>query len=72
MIQVCSALEYLHSKGIMHRDLKPENIMINPLTREVKLIDFGFAKKTGREKNTDYMVTRWYRPLEIVLGLQYN
>ena len=27
----------------MHRDLKPENILINPITRKVKIIDFGLA-----------------------------
>ena len=46
--------------------------MINPLTQEVKLVDFGFAKYTGHAQNTDYMVTRWYRPLEVVLGLSYD
>jgi serine/threonine protein kinase len=46
--------------------------MVNPLTQEVKLIDFGFAKHLGKQQNTGYMVTRWYRPLEIVLGLEYD
>ena len=72
MIQICSGLHYLHNKGIMHRDIKPENVMINPLTLEVKLIDFGFAKHTSGDIHTGYMVTRWYRPLEVVLGLNYN
>jgi len=63
MAQICSALSYLHSKSIMHRDVKPENIMINPLTMQIKLIDFGFAKQNIKDQNTEYMVTRWYRPL---------
>ncbi len=37
------AVEYLHSKGICHRDIKLENIIINPKTKKIKLIDFGFA-----------------------------
>jgi serine/threonine protein kinase len=72
MIQLCSALSYLHSLHIMHRDIKPENIMIDPSTLNIKLIDFGFAKKVGEDPMTAYMVTRWYRPLEVVIGLKYD
>lgn len=72
IMQISSALAYLHSKNIIHRDIKPENIMIDPHTLTAKLIDFGFAKYQDPNKCTGYMVTRWYRPLEIVLGLSYG
>ncbi|KAJ1651538.1 hypothetical protein IWQ61_007922 [Dispira simplex] len=42
--QLCSAIEYLHQRGITHRDLKPENILIQELTGLVKLTDFGLAR----------------------------
>lgn len=71
--QVIKGLSYMHRMGIMHRDIKPENILVNPITLEAKLIDFGFAcHYRSREAHTQYMVTRWYRPLELVLGLPYD
>jgi len=43
MINLLTALKYIHQTGIVHRDLKPANILINPETKEVRIIDFGLA-----------------------------
>jgi eukaryotic-like serine/threonine-protein kinase len=45
ILQICDALEYLHSQNppVIHRDIKPANIRIRPDGRAM-LVDFGIAK----------------------------
>ena len=44
MLQILSALEYAHGKGVIHRDIKPSNIVLASSDKAAKVLDFGIAK----------------------------
>lgn len=50
MGQICSALEYIHSRQLVHCDLKPSNILITDEGGFVKLIDFGLSRGVNFER----------------------
>ena len=52
LVQVLSALEYLHERELLHRDLKPANIMWDRKGR-VTLMDFGLVKDSKRTALTE-------------------
>ena len=51
VVNIASALDYIHNHGVVHRDLKPENIMVDK-DDNIKLIDFGIAGKEGARRLT--------------------
>jgi eukaryotic-like serine/threonine-protein kinase len=46
-VDVCEAIEFAHSKGVLHRDIKPGNIIVGR-HGETLVIDWGLAKATGQ------------------------
>jgi predicted ATPase/C4-dicarboxylate-specific signal transduction histidine kinase/tRNA A-37 threonylcarbamoyl transferase component Bud32 len=48
-IQIVQTIEGLYYNRIIHKDIKPQNIIINPETKEVKLIDFSISSLLPRE-----------------------
>jgi len=78
IMQVCSALDYLHSQGILHKDIKSENILVSN-AGEVRLIDFAIAEKIrfrlGRaisRRMTRVQGTRTYIAPEQIRGSQLD
>lgn len=74
--QLFIALQHLQSLGIIHADLKLDNILVSSCFQQVKLCDFGsaFFESDPLEKEvlTPYLVSRFYRAPEIILGLDYD
>lgn len=64
VVQVCRALSYVHSRGIVHYDLKPSNILMQP-DGTVRVIDFGIARDAGLT-GTAYRGTPQYMAPEML------
>lgn len=51
-MQVCSALEYAHSRGLVHRDIKPANLLFDE-HGIVRVADFGLARALAEASYTE-------------------
>ena len=62
-------MSYLHSKNISHRDIKLENMLMDD-TKNIKVIDFGFATTSLKPLNV-FCGTPNYMAPEIVAKKEY-
>ncbi|KAH3756832.1 serine/threonine-protein kinase prp4 [Pelomyxa schiedti] len=70
--QLFIALKLLQACNVCHSDIKLDNIVVNDKKTCVKLCDFGSAIEPKEPEVTTYLVSRFYRPPEIILGYQYD
>uniref|UniRef100_G3NVN6 Stress-activated protein kinase JNK n=1 Tax=Gasterosteus aculeatus aculeatus TaxID=481459 RepID=G3NVN6_GASAC len=72
LYQTLCGIKHLHAAGIIHRDLKPSNIVVKS-DCTLKILDFGLARTAATGLlMTPYVVTRYYRAPEVILGMGYQ
>ncbi|KAL7687442.1 putative protein kinase domain, F-box domain, protein kinase-like domain superfamily [Plasmopara halstedii] len=76
--QLLDAIAYCHRRGVLHRNLKPKHLLIKTTDPEklsdatLQISDFALVRATGIPRRTYTMevVTLWYRPPEILMGVR--
>ncbi|CAH0485034.1 unnamed protein product [Peronospora farinosa] len=76
--QLLDAIAYCHRRGVLHRNLKPKHLLIktsdtaNLSDAILQISDFALVRATGIPRRTYTMevVTLWYRPPEILMGVR--
>lgn len=74
LYQMLCGIKHLHTAAVIHRDLKPSNIVVKS-DCTLKILDFGLARATTGNNTfmmTPYVVTRYYRAPEVILGMGYT
>src|SRR5699024_3264158 len=82
IMKVCEGLAYAHEKkdskgkplNIVHRDISPQNVLLS-YEGEVKIIDFGIAKASGKQSQTEVGILKGkfsYMSPEQVRGLHVD
>ncbi|KAI9146433.1 kinase-like domain-containing protein [Paraphysoderma sedebokerense] len=70
--QLLLGLSLLKKCNVLHADLKPDNILVNDSKNVLKICDLGSASDISENDITPYLVSRFYRAPEIILGLPYD
>ncbi|CRK18855.1 hypothetical protein BN1708_003196 [Verticillium longisporum] len=75
--QIFVGLAHMRKCTIIHADLKPDNILVNENRNVLKICDLGTGvdrsdAATAHNEITPYLVSRFYRAPEVILGMPYD
>ncbi|KAK2057089.1 kinase-like protein [Colletotrichum caudatum] len=75
--QIFIGLAHMRKCSIIHADLKPDNILVNESRTVLKICDLGTGidksdAATAHNEITPYLVSRFYRAPEVILGMPYD
>ncbi|KAL8805800.1 MAG: hypothetical protein Q9182_001712 [Xanthomendoza sp. 2 TL-2023] len=70
--QMFLGLSLLRKCNVLHADLKPDNVLVNESRNVLKICDLGSASDATENEITPYLVSRFYRAPEIILGIPYD
>jgi serine/threonine-protein kinase PRP4 len=70
--QIFLGLSLLRKCNILHADLKPDNLLVNENRNMLKICDLGSASSASDNEITPYLVSRFYRAPEVMLGIPFD
>ncbi|KIW97481.1 uncharacterized protein Z519_01065 [Cladophialophora bantiana CBS 173.52] len=70
--QLFLGLSLLKKCQYIHADLKPDNILVNEVRSTLKICDLGSASPITENATAPYLVSRFYRAPEVILGIPYD
>lgn len=70
--QMFMGLSLMRKCNVLHADLKPDNMLVNESRGMLKICDLGSASDASENEITPYLVSRFYRAPEIILGMPYD
>ncbi|KAI0999404.1 Serine/threonine-protein kinase [Podosphaera aphanis] len=70
--QMFLGLSLIRKCNILHADLKPDNILVNENRNLLKICDLGSASDASENEIAPYLVSRFYRAPEIIIGMPYD
>ena len=70
--QMFLSLSHMKKCQILHADLKPDNILVSEKRSVLKICDLGTAAFADDAEVTPYLVSRFYRAPEVILGMPFD